>query len=178
MGYTFTGGPRGQKWEMFNFVSERAKGSLDLAMLISKFEVDNFEPGGAQWAGSWQDIDLAIRNKCDASNSKVGFLRMSCHGNVGYFRMGRSEFHMSNADRWGPVVARLAGYFVPGVSFVTIDSCLTGRGPEILKRFSQALGGVHVRAYEELQDQSTSPENGRGPFVTCQINTCKRTTSP
>lgn len=173
MGYTYVAGPQGQRWESFSFVSTM-KNALDLAMLFSKFEMDSFEPGGSEWADSWDDIARAIRSRCERNKSRVGFLRLSCHGNIGAFKMGKSVFTEANAARWTPVVAQIAGYFVPGVSFVTIDACKTGQGEGLLKAFSTALGGVDVRGYEELQTKSTSEENGRGAFATCRVNICSR----
>lgn len=173
MGYSYVAGPRGQRWESFSFVSTM-KNPLDLAMLFSKFEIDSFETGGSEWANSWDDIAKAIRTRCDANKSRVGFLRLSCHGNIGAFKMGKSVFTESNSARWTPIVSQIAGYFVPGVSFVTIDACKTGQGQEILKAFSMALGGVDVRGYEEIQNSSTSEENNRGAFATCRVNICSR----
>lgn len=173
MSYTYTAGPQGARWESFNFVSTMSN-PLDLAILFSKFELDSFESGGSAWADSWSEVAQTIRSRCDANRSKVGFLRLSCHGNTGAFKMGKSIFAESNADRWSPVVAQIAGYFVPGVSFVTIDACKTGAGQGLLQAFSKALGGVDVRGYEEIQTKSTSDENGRGPFVTCRVSICRR----
>lgn len=173
MGYSFVAGPKGQRWDSFNFVSKQ-KSLLDIAMLISKFEMDSFETGGSQWAGSWNEIAETIRTTCNANRSRVAFLRLSCHGNVGTFRMGNSVFTDTNAQEWEPVVAQIAGFFVPGVSFVTIDSCKTGQGDGVLKAFSRALGGVDVRGYEEIQTKSTSEDSDRGAFVTCKVNVCSR----
>jgi hypothetical protein len=173
LGFSYVAGPQGQRWDSFSFVSTM-KHPLDLAMLWSKFELDSFEPGGSEWANSWNDVAVSIRTRCQQNKSKVAFLRLSCHGNVGLFRMGKTLFLESNASSWSPIVSQIAGYFVPGLSFVTIDACKTGQGEGILKAFSRALGGVDVRGYEELQDRSTSEENGRGAFSTCRINTCQR----
>lgn len=173
MGYSFTAGPKRERWDSFNFVSTRSNW-LDLAMTISKFEMDNFEPGGSEWADSWEAVARSIARTCAANGSRVAQLRLSCHGNVGRFKMGRTLFTEENAAKWTPVVAQIAGYFVPGVSFVTIDSCKTGAGEGILKAFSSALGGVDVRGYEDLQRKSTSEENGRGAFVTCRATVCAR----
>jgi hypothetical protein len=174
MAYSYIAGPSGKRWESFNFVSNM-KSPLDIAMLISKLEMDSFEMGGSEWAGSWGAVANSIRTRCDSNQSQVGFLRLSCHGNVGIFRMGNSIFAESNASQWTPIVSQIAGYFVPGVSFVTIDSCKTGAGQGILEAFSQALGGVDVRGYEELQTKSTSEDSDRGAFSTCRVKICTRT---
>ena len=173
MGYSFVAGPRGQRWDSFSFVSSM-KNPLDIAMLFSKFELDNFEPGGSEWANSWDEIASSIKKTCERNKSRVAFLRLSCHGNVGAFRMGKSVFTENNSSKWGPVVSQIAGYFLPGVSFVTIDACKTGKGEGLLKAFSTALGGVDVRGYEDLQKKSTSEENGRGAFSTCRVNICTK----
>jgi hypothetical protein len=173
MGYTYVAGPKGDRWESFNFVSTMTN-PLDLAILYSKFELDSFEPGGSAWAASWGDVACEIRDRCEANGSRVGFLRLSCHGNTGAFKMGRSVFTEANVAKWRPVVAQVAGYFVPGVSFVTIDACKTGAGKGLLQAFSIALGGVDVRGYEEIQTRSTSDENGRGAFATCRVKICAR----
>ena len=173
MAYSYVAGPSGQRWESFSFVSTM-KSPLDIAMLISKFEMDNFESGGSEWADSWGTVAKSIRARCDSNKSRVGFLRLSCHGNVGVFRMGSSIFAESNSSLWTPVVSQIAAYFVPGVSFVTIDACKTGAGQGLLAAFSKALGGVDVRGYEELQTKSTSEDNGRGAFSTCRVKICTR----
>jgi len=176
MSYSYTAGPRGEKWESFTFVSSGKKGTNvhDLALLFSKLEYDLFE-NGSEWAGSWEDVAKSIKSKCNANQSKVGYLRLSCHGNDGVFVMGKSIFAISNMDKWTPHVAQIAGYFVPGVSFITIDACRVGRDDQILTGFSNALGGVDVRGYEELQSAfNNSAENGRGAAVTCRVNICTR----
>lgn len=173
MGYSFKSANDGRQWESFSFVS-KAKDRFDLAMLWSKMEIDLFETGGSEWAGSWDDVASCISRRCRKNNSRVAFLRLSCHGNVGAFAMGNSIFVESNKDKWMPIVAQISGYFVPGVSFVTIDSCKTGAGDGVLKAFSTALGGVDVRGYEDIQTKSTSEDSGRGAFVTCRVEVCER----
>ncbi len=173
MGYSFTAGPKRQRWDSFNFVSTK-KNFLDIAMSTAKSEMDDFEPGGSEWADSWEDIAKTIARTCTVNRSRVAFLRMSCHGNVGQFRMGKTLFLEKNAHEWAPIVSQIAGFFVPGVSFVTIDSCKTGQGQGVLTAFSKALGGVDVRGYEDIQNKSTSEEDGRGAFVTCRVNVCTK----
>lgn len=168
----YKAGPNGQKWENFIFIADYKKSTIDLPMIISKLTFDMFE-GGSTWAKNWNDICKMIEKTCGKNESKIGFLRISCHGNTGIFAVGNSVFTVSNSKMWIPAVAKISKFFVPGVSFVTIDACRTGADAEILKLFSRALGGVSVRGYEQNQTENSSSEDGRGPFVTCRTHICE-----
>jgi hypothetical protein len=175
MAFSYLAGPRGQKWDSFVFVAAYNKPLQNVAMLVSRIEYGLFEKSGADWVTCWADVSRVVQTVCSKNGSKVSFLRISCHGNAGVFAVGTSIFSVKNASKWKPEVAKLSSLFTPGVSFVTIDACQTAADDRILQLFSEALGGVDVRGYEETQTENTTAENGRGPFVTCKMTICNRT---
>ncbi|MDK9695763.1 MAG: hypothetical protein OEL76_05180 [Siculibacillus sp.] len=174
MSHLFQNSRTGQRWELINFVS-KPSGIRGMAMLSSMLEIGLFEAGGGHWAGCWDDLAKKVVSTCTANKSKVAHLRISCHGDDGAFALGRSVFAAKNAPQWRPIVSQIASYFVPRVSFVTIDACRVAQDSEVLGLFSEALGGVAVRGYMEVQTKSTSEENDRGDFVTCHMENCRRT---
>ena len=59
MTYIFKVGNREQQWSPFNFVATKAN-TLDLAMDISKFNMDHFESGGGEWTDSWENVARSL----------------------------------------------------------------------------------------------------------------------
>lgn len=169
----FTAGTMGKRWAHFIFVADYQKTIPDIAMVVSKFSFDRFDRG-SKWATSWNDVVHSVKTLCEKEKCKVALFRLSCHGNQNGFKLGSSVFTEKNKDKWKPEVEKIAKYFDPNVSFVTIDACKTGQNQRLLQLFSEALGGVKVRGYEKNQSGfSTTEENDRGNFITCKVEICQ-----
>ncbi len=104
MSHSYKVGPKNQNWDSFIFVADYNKSLPDLAMWVSKFETSFFEKEGSSWATGWNDVVRTINSVCTKNGSKVSFLRLSCHGNVGVFALGNSIFSVKNYDKWKPQV--------------------------------------------------------------------------
>ena len=102
------------------------------------------------------DDFVRICVQTQSSKGQIDFIQINGHGNSTGFRIGEDRIEMSSIEKFRPKLATIAPLLNKNCS-VEISACEAGQGVELIRKFSNILGGVTIVGYILSQNGGTAP---------------------
>jgi hypothetical protein len=102
------------------------------------------------------DDFVMICTQTASSQGKIDFIQINGHGNDTGFRIGNDRIDIKSIEQFKPKLATIAPLLNKNCS-VELAACEAGKAVEVVRKFSQILGGVSIIGYVLSQNGGLAP---------------------